>query len=119
MENFNSTKIGHRNYAVVDIENLTAEEKAAVDSAKQYQGIAGYVPMSYEVKSVDSWDVHYGRVYKTLGYTIVLDIDMQVRFIHKGYLTCDEVSLLNKGKPVKEAVGWMKYTIFLIQQSMK
>ena len=112
-------EIGHRNYTIINFETLTAEEKAAVESARRYEGISGTVPISYEVKNETDWVIDHGRCHYTMGYTIVLDQKKNVRFIQKGYLTCDQISLLNKGKKVDEALGWMKYTIFLIQQSMK
>lgn len=118
MENTFS-KVGHRNYALIDETTLTAEELEAVKMARAYDGILGVVPMSYKVESIEKYFIYYGRVHKTMGYTVVLDNEKNVRFIQKGYLTLDEVSSLNKGRNVDEIKSWMLHTIFLIRESMK
>ena len=39
--------IGHRNYAIIDESNLTAEEIEAVKKAKSFDGFFGVVPYEY------------------------------------------------------------------------
>ena len=95
MTDINNQKVGHRNYAVVDETVLTAEEKEAVKKALNFEGYTGIVPYKFEINEENS-EIYYLRVFKCDGFTIVLDED-QVRFIYKGYLTCDQVSLMNKG----------------------
>ena len=118
MENTFS-KVGHRNYAVVDETSLSEEEKEAVKMAREFHGIMGAVPMSYQVVDSANSTIFYGRVHHAMGYTIVLDENKKVRFIQKGSLTEDQVSLLNKGVPKEAARGRLKYLIFLIQESMR
>ena len=91
-----NAKIGHRNYAIVNVETLTAEELEAVKKALNFEGYTGIVPYKFEINKIKS-EIYYLRVFKCDGFTIVLDGDRQVRFIYKGYLTCDQVSLMNKG----------------------
>lgn len=119
MTDINNQKVGHRNYAVINDETLTAEELEAVKMAREFHGIIGTVPMSYQVVDSSNSTIFYGRVHHTMGYSIVLDEKKQVRFIQKGSLTCDEVSLLNKGSTAEVARGRLKYLIFLIQESMR
>jgi len=115
----NTSKIGHRNYALINEKTLTAEEIEAVRKAREFRGIIGAVPMSYQVVDSANSTIFYGRVHHAMGYTIVLDENKKVRFIQKGSLTEDQVSLLNKGVPKEAARGRLKYLIFLIQESMR
>ena len=108
-----NSKIGHRNYAIVDLASLSDEEKEAVKSPKEYIGV---VPSSYEKKN-DEWVINYLDVNYSGGYTQAYDITGQLRFIAKGWLTCDEVSLLNKGKTTSEIRFLYKKLIFLEQQN--
>ena len=102
--------IGHRNYAEINVETLTAEEKAAVESAKSYNGLYGIVPYTYYNEG--EYDVFYHHLLHTMGYTIVMDKHKKIRFIQKGFLNEDEVSLLNKGNTVEFLVNWYHRLIF-------
>ena len=95
----NANKIGHRNYALIDIASLTEEEKEAVKSShKEY---IGYVPWGYKIYDKDrKHSIFYYRVFFSKGYTLVFDKNWRLRFIHHGFLTTDEVSLKNKGNTV-------------------
>ena len=93
----NANKIGHRNYALIDETSLTVEEKAAVEEAKNFKGYVDVVPFSYVIRENETWSIKYHRVFFTQGYTVVLDESKRLRFIQKGWMTCDEVSLVNKG----------------------
>ena len=104
MENTFS-KVGHRNYAIVNIETLTAEEKAAVESARKREGFYGVVPYTH-IKN-GKLDVYYYQVFQTMGYTIVLDDESdKIRFIHKGFITEDEISFMNKGNSCAFIRNW-------------
>lgn len=110
----NANKIGHRNYAVVDLSSLSEEEKEAVNnSKKEYIGI---VPCSFHVDE-KSWSIDWLCVFFSQGYTMAYDRLGQVRFISKGFLKLDEVSLLNKGHTVDEIRALYKKLIFLERQN--
>lgn len=111
----NNAKIGHRNYAVVDETKLTAEELEAVKEAKLFHGLCGAVPYTYKVEG--ELDVFYHWVLKNNGYTIVMDKQKNIRFIQKGSLTDDEVSLLNKGNTVEKLRHWYLKLIFEEKQN--
>ena len=115
MTDINNQKVGHRNYAVVDVENLTAEELEAVKESKLFHGLCGTVPFTYKVNG--KLDIFHHWVFKNNGYTVVMDEEKSIRFIHKGYLTLDEVSLMNRGNTVERLRGWYQKLIFEEKQN--
>lgn len=93
----NNAKIGHRNYAPIDLASLTEEEKEAVRySHKEYIGV---VPYRYKVCGIKH-SIYYCKVLYSKGYTLVFDKNRRLRDIHRGFLTTDEISLRNKGNTV-------------------
>lgn len=113
-----NSKIGHRNYAIIDETVLTAEEIEAVESARKFAGLFGTVPYEYGYNPKEKqYETRFYRVYKTNGFTVVLDGKSRLRFIVRGYLTEDEVSLLNKGHTVAEMKALYKKLICLEIQS--
>ena len=108
-----NSKIGHRNYAIIDESNLTAEEIEAVKKAKSFDGFFGVVPYEYGYnEEKNEWEIRFCRVFKTCGFTVVLDGESTLRFIKKGYFTEDEVSLMNKGNTKDKVVAWYNHLIY-------
>ena len=76
-------------------------------------GFFGVVPYEYGFNfEKNEWEIRFCRVFKTCGFTVVLDGEFKLRFIKKGYFTEDEVSLMNKGNTKDRVVSWYKRLIY-------
>ena len=98
-----NAKIGHRNYAVINIETLTPEQKHAWETRYVNTHVVGRVPRSWEAdQETGRWKIRYFRVVFNEGFTFVEDNKGNIYDLVSGYMTADEISLRNKGKTTEE-----------------